>query len=90
MAKKQQQEEVFVEVVRTPMSEQKVYWGVHYLKVKDEWVGERVGCSCIKTMKKLVSNWKEALDSDGFFMGEITGNKYPEIKPYEVMKDNGK
>ena len=88
MSKKQQRnDEDLLDIVRKPMNEQKVYWGVHYRKVKDEWVAERVGSNCLRTMKKLVSNWKSALDSDGFFMGEITGNTYPQLKSYEEMKE---
>lgn len=77
--------EDFAPIERVPVSEQKVFWGIHYVKnpKTQEWSGYRLSCSCEKTMKKLVENWKTAIDSDGVYRGEIKGNKYPEIPDYE-------
>lgn len=92
MRKKQKQEELvqleFVqgEIQRTPMSQQKVYYGLHYRKIKNQWVGERLGCNSEHVMRHLVEKWKKEIDSDGFYMGEIVGNKYPEIPKYEDIK----
>ena len=74
-------------VERIPMDQQKVYWGIHYTKNKDgKYVGERLGVGCKRTMKSLVEKWNHQVDSYGKFMGEIVGNKYPEIPDYEVVK----
>ena len=87
MAKKQHEENYNpYEIERTPMSEQKVYYGLHYRKVRDQWVGERLGCHSDKVMRSLVDKWKKEIDSDGFYMGEIKGNKYPEIPNYDTLK----
>jgi hypothetical protein len=85
--KKQDHDVELNPIVRTPMDQQKVYWGLHYVKNKDgKYVGERMGLSCKKTMLNLIDRWKKELDSDGFYMGEIRGNKYPEIPSYEEAK----
>lgn len=75
----------FAQIERIPVSEQKVFWGIRYVKNSktQEWSGYRLSCSCSKTMKKLVENWNEAIDSAGIYKGEIKGNVYPDIPDYE-------
>ena len=90
MRKKQNKEEdvlqIDKEIIRTPMSEQKVYYGFHFRKIKEKWIGERLGCNSERVMRSLVEKWKNEIDSDGFYIGEIKGNKYPEIPEYETLK----
>ena len=81
---KQQYDDV-VKIERIPMEQQKVYWGVHYTKNKEgQYVGERLGISSKRAMLSLVEKWNRQIDSYGKFKGEIVGNKYPEIQPFEV------
>ena len=69
----------------------RVYWGLHYERdKKGVWTGSRTGVNCLFTMQSLVKRWKAELDSDGFFCGEIKGNKYPEIPNYSQAKEKYK
>jgi hypothetical protein len=85
MRKKEQETFQFAEIVQIPVSQQKVYWGIRYMKnpKTKEWSVYRLSCSCLKTMKKLVENWNAEIDSVGIFKGEIKGNVYPELPAYE-------